>query len=291
MDTQHEPNQGADKSGDPLVAVLTIGMVLLLTALEIGLLLPEVLRYAHGLMDEIYLSISFLTLNALWLLYLYFERRNQYDTKETKWHRRRGYLLQAIIFASYTVSQIQDKHPVAPLVLAVLILLTTRMWHLWLKARALTAEQQAEIDELIADAEQRLAERILAEQATASEARFQAVRARFALPEAPVVEAAATPEPSIDWRIPKGRHTPVVYFLRNGDRIKIGTTTDLRTRVRRLSLRMEDLALVIPGDRGVERKMHQTFRSLRVGNTEWFRSAEPLTAFIAERAAAATKEA
>jgi hypothetical protein len=291
VETQPEPNQGADESGDPIVAVLTIGMVLLLTALEIGLLLPEVLRYAHGLMDAIYLSISFLTLNVLWLACLYVERRNQYDSKEAKWHRRRGYLVQAIIFASYTVSQIQDKHPFAPLALALLILLTVRMWHLWLKVRALTPERQAEIDELIAEAERRLAERIVAEQARASEARFQVVRAKFALHEAPAVETAVAQEPRIDWRIPKGRHTPVVYFLRNGDRIKIGTTTDLRARVRRLSLRMDDLALVIPGDRAVERKMHQTFRGLRVGNTEWFRSAEPLTAFIAEHAAAATKEA
>lgn len=291
MDSETEPNQGADKSGDPIVAVLTIGMVLLLTALEIGLLLPEVLRYAHGITDAIYLSISFLTLNVLWLACLYIERRNQYDSKEAKWHRRRGYLVQALIFASYAVSQIQDKHPAAPVVLGLLILFTTRMWHLWLKVRALTPEQQAEIDELIAEAERRLAERIAAEQAKATEARFQAVRAQFAFPEAPVVENAVAQEPRIDWRIPKGRHTPVVYFLRNGDRIKIGTTTDLRARVRRLSLRMDDLALVIPGDRAVERKMHQTFRGLRVGNTEWFRSAEPLTSFITEHAAVATKEA
>lgn len=278
MDTQPE------QDGDRILTLLAISMVLLLAGLEIALLLPEVLREAHGLMDAIYLCISFVTLVLLWLFCLYVERRHQYERKEAKWHRRRGYLIQVMVLGVYTVSQIQGKYPAAPLVLVALIGLTYRVWRSWMNARALTPERQKEIDELLEERDRRFKERIAAERAEASELRFQAVRARYELPGTPTV---ATPTeaagPTIDWQIPKGRHTDVVYFLRNGDRAKIGTTTDLRARVRRLSLRMDDLVLVIAGGLPVERSMHQKFRELRVGNTEWFQYRDSLLQYVTEQ--------
>lgn len=70
--------------------------------------------------------------------------------------------------------------------------------------------------------------------------------------------------------VPEGRHEPVVYFLRNGDRVKIGTSTNLRQRVENLSLRRQDLILVVEGDRSTERGFHDQFVKQRVGFTEWF---------------------
>ena len=72
-------------------------------------------------------------------------------------------------------------------------------------------------------------------------------------------------------RVPAGRHAPVVYFLRNGDRVKIGTSTNLRGRISTLSLRPQDLALAVEGDQSTERAFHDRFREQRVGFTEWFR--------------------
>ncbi|MER6351265.1 GIY-YIG nuclease family protein [Streptomyces sp. NPDC001634] len=70
--------------------------------------------------------------------------------------------------------------------------------------------------------------------------------------------------------VPTGRHGAVVYFLRNGDRVKIGTSTNLRDRVGTLSLRRTDLVLVVEGDQSIERAFHRRFDRYRVGFTEWF---------------------
>lgn len=82
------------------------------------------------------------------------------------------------------------------------------------------------------------------------------------------------------YRLPAGTHEPCVYFMRNGTRVKIGTTTQLRNRVRRLALRPENVALVIPGDRDTEQAMHQRFASQRVGDTEWFAETGALREYI-----------
>ncbi|MFE3031553.1 GIY-YIG nuclease family protein [Streptomyces canus] len=65
-------------------------------------------------------------------------------------------------------------------------------------------------------------------------------------------------------------HAPVVYFLRNGTRVKIGTSQNLRRRITSLSLRREDVVRVEHGDQQYERELHRRFESLRVDETEWF---------------------
>lgn len=78
-----------------------------------------------------------------------------------------------------------------------------------------------------------------------------------------------------------GQHAPVVYFIRNGDRIKIGTSQNLRNRVRQLCLRIEDIALVLHGDLVLERKLHERFADHRVGDSEWFTVADSLADYLA----------
>lgn len=80
--------------------------------------------------------------------------------------------------------------------------------------------------------------------------------------------------------LPKARHSSQVYFIRNGNRIKIGTTTNLRSRVSALSLRPEHVVLVVPGGRDVEQQMHALFAGYRDGNTEWFQDTGKLSTFI-----------
>jgi hypothetical protein len=118
-----------------------------------------------------------------------------------------------------------------------------------------------------------------------SQAMPQVVRAAAsATPEAPVaVRMLAANDTKL---LAANSHDPVVYFIRNGDRVKIGTTRNLRGRVTTLSLRPENVLLTIYGGADVERELHARFRDLRVGNTEWFRYVAPLTGFINSRSEA-----
>jgi len=81
--------------------------------------------------------------------------------------------------------------------------------------------------------------------------------------------------------VPRGTHPPVVYVLRNGTRVKIGTTTHLRNRVHRLALRLDDVVFAMDGGRELEQALHQRFAAQRVGDTEWFTETGALAAFIA----------
>ncbi len=75
-------------------------------------------------------------------------------------------------------------------------------------------------------------------------------------------------------------HDPLVYFIRNGSRIKIGWTTNLRGRLNGLSLPRDALLFTIPGGPAEEKQLHKRFRSARVGRSEWFEATPALEAFI-----------
>lgn len=62
---------------------------------------------------------------------------------------------------------------------------------------------------------------------------------------------------------------PVVYYIRWGDRIKIGFTTRLSERLR--NLYHDEVIAVEPGSMALERKRHAQFAgSLIDGQREWF---------------------
>jgi hypothetical protein len=78
-------------------------------------------------------------------------------------------------------------------------------------------------------------------------------------------------------------HCPVVYFLRAGTLVKIGTSTRLLTRVSDLSLSLADVALIMPGGYDVEDAYHKRFARQRVRDRrEWFRVAGELLTFLTE---------
>lgn len=61
----------------------------------------------------------------------------------------------------------------------------------------------------------------------------------------------------------------IVYYLRFGDRIKIGTTTNLRNRLQ--SLPHDEVLVTEPGDRDLEQMRHAQFGHARVSKRgEWF---------------------
>lgn len=75
-------------------------------------------------------------------------------------------------------------------------------------------------------------------------------------------------------------HAPVVYFLRNGTRVKIGTTRNLRPRIARLALRPDNVVRVEHGGQDYEQSLHARFDDYRVGNTEWFELRGELAAYL-----------
>lgn len=77
-------------------------------------------------------------------------------------------------------------------------------------------------------------------------------------------------------------HAPVVYFLRNGTRVKIGTSRNLRPRIARLALRPDNVMRVEHGGQDYEQSLHARFDEYRVGNTEWFELRGELAAYLGE---------
>lgn len=82
------------------------------------------------------------------------------------------------------------------------------------------------------------------------------------------------------------RPTPtgsVVYYMRLGNRVKIGMSASLVNRV--ADIQPEELMATEPGGYDIEKLRHQQFAELRVSG-EWFRLEDPLTSYIANLAAA-----
>ncbi len=69
----------------------------------------------------------------------------------------------------------------------------------------------------------------------------------------------------------------VVYYLRFGGRVKIGTSE--RPRQRLAAIRHEELLALERGGRPVEQQRHREFAALREGG-EWFTLSAPLTQHI-----------
>jgi hypothetical protein len=80
-----------------------------------------------------------------------------------------------------------------------------------------------------------------------------------------------------------GTHGARVYFVRNGDRVKIGYTTNLRSRLDALCLRTDAVLLLLGGGKDLEGALHRYFAEHRVPNTEWFRYAPEIKAYISEK--------
>jgi hypothetical protein len=76
--------------------------------------------------------------------------------------------------------------------------------------------------------------------------------------------------------IPKEKQG-IVYFIQFGDRIKIGFTTDLPTRMR--TLPHDKILALIPGAMSDERKLHRKFDDIRITG-EWFAADARLFDFI-----------
>jgi hypothetical protein len=96
--------------------------------------------------------------------------------------------------------------------------------------------------------------------------------------EAEVLAVAAVPVDARNYSA--GAHGPVVYFITNGSRVKIGTSTNLQKRISSLALRGCDVALLLRGGPMLERALHNRFATERIDATEWFRLDGAVAEFI-----------
>lgn len=69
----------------------------------------------------------------------------------------------------------------------------------------------------------------------------------------------------------------VVYYMRIGNRVKIGTSTSLESRL--ATLNPEELMVTEDGGYTLERLRHEQFKELRT-HGEWFKLEDPLTGHI-----------
>jgi hypothetical protein len=83
---------------------------------------------------------------------------------------------------------------------------------------------------------------------------------------------------SPDGELPRPR-IDVVYYLRLGDRIKIGTSGNPRGRF--AAIPHDEVLAFERGGRSRERRRHEQFASDRIGGSEWFRASDALGAHIA----------
>ncbi len=74
------------------------------------------------------------------------------------------------------------------------------------------------------------------------------------------------------------RRVDVVYYIRYGDRIKIGTSGNPRSRLG--SQRFHELLAFERGDRLVEQRRHAQFAAYRILRTEWFEAHDELLRHI-----------
>ena len=258
--------------------------VLATSVLAVALITPAIPRGPISSIDKLDFYLSAAMFQLLWIWSLISERLDRYDLRKVRFFRRAGLLTQAAYLTILTIGlwNTPQRHHAA--IAAFSVALAMLMWRALAAATALHPDDQKVIDKVIEEEHEMRAQHRQAELAQLREGRLhEALRQvrRFTAVEPAPEPAAVTPP--INWNIPKGSHTPVVYFIRNGNRIKIGTTADLHQRVRRLSLRMDNVALILIGNRDLERSMHRQFNALRVGNSEWFRDAEPLSRFITEQ--------
>lgn len=87
-------------------------------------------------------------------------------------------------------------------------------------------------------------------------------------------------------RVDPHKHDPLVYYVRCGDLIKIGTTTKLSMRLAAYPPFAELLATE-PGGYDVERARHKQFAEHHAMRNEWFTAADDLLAHIATLAESA----
>lgn len=231
----------------------------------------------------------------LWPLGLLGEQRLFYNRTERNFYRRIG-LLAHVGVLLISAAGCLPQHDCTGLLIALGFtgLFSTFMWIALMNDRRLPDEDQAVVDAILSKKTQQASALHHARQNAQRQHRLGLVinslgyriksKNEMTQPAPPAVEQP-------EWKVPDRQHKPLVYFLRNGNRIKIGTTTQLKRRIRTLALRPQNVVLLLDGGQRLERELHGRFASQRVGNTEWFTYQGDVLDYVNTENARALREA
>lgn len=104
-----------------------------------------------------------------------------------------------------------------------------------------------------------------------------------ALSDRPMFEGPLTPIEELHRRRDEAMAAQSqVYYVRIGDRVKIGYTINMRQRIGALRIREDDVLATEPGGRALEKQRHLEFAAERVGRREDFNPSRRLLAWIEE---------
>lgn len=152
-----------------------------------------------------------------------------------------------------------------------------------ISSRKLNPLDQAGYEQAVSAANADLALNAVGRRVARMKARALRERQALGLVEAAPHIAATQPFETPEVEVPAGKHQQVVYFIRNGDRVKIGTTSRLRKRVQSLSMRTGDVLMVLDGGQRLEYTLHQRFAAHRVTDTEWFGFVPEIREFLTQK--------
>lgn len=219
------------------------------------------------------LWLSALALAFVWTVGLWEESRRFYDRRHQRLQRKAGLIGHAGVLLIAAAAAAEQPHRIGLWILlgmTAFAALTT--WAVWMQTRFLPDEDQAVVDVVLS---REAAQRAAVHDASEREKRRVRLSAiveslGYTLTDTPAKASKPDEAPAVEWKIPAGKHAPLVYFMRNGNRMKIGTTTELKRRIRTLALRPTNVALLVAGDQRRERQFHKQFAEHRIGGTEWF---------------------
>lgn len=237
-----------------------------------------------------------------WIMCMAVEWLARYDRRRARLPRRAGHLALAIAMAAVAAHGWLDGEHAIGLIGAAVSGLVKSLWTVVLGfyAAPLDPRTQAWVEQQLAEAGAQQALIPVQRQLLRSEGAVAAERLSLAAapgdttgtageevirPSRPSTELrgqAGTPVE--DLTTLRGMHGPIVYFLGNGSRVKIGTSRNLMGRIGALSLRPENLLCAFHGGHDIESRFHKLFAAHRVGDSEWFEIDGQLAEFIAQHA-------
>ncbi|WP_030188130.1 GIY-YIG nuclease family protein [Streptomyces violaceorubidus] len=232
-------------------------------------------------------------MTLIWMSSLHQEQVWFYNRRVRRNHRKTWAVghVSVLFFAALSASA-HDERIGMWIILGMGTLISLMTWSAWMRTKELPAEDQAVIDAIHDRETQEAAAAFDVSEKEHRRNRLNAIVTSLGYQLTDTLTPSTVQDEQADnrWQIPVRKHAPLVYFIRNGNRIKIGTTTDLKRRIRTLALRAENVALLLDGGKPLERKHHHQFADLRIGNTEWFAYEGALVDFIADQNRLARKE-
>ena len=237
-----------------------------------------------------------------WILCMAVEWLARYDPKRATLPRNMGHGALLIAMAAVGAHGWLAGQAVIGIIGAVVSGIVKTLWTVVLRhhAKPLDDKTQQWVDKQRAEAGGELAmvainrELTRARGQVAAEQEALAEPAREAIEGAPAGAVPELPPPSTELRgaagTPiedlsslRGMHGPIVYFLGNGSRVKIGTTRNLTGRLSALCLRFDNLLCAFHGGHDIESRFHRMFADYRIGGSEWFDIDGTLADFIASQ--------